>query len=42
MRLISLMHASAMEEISERQDDEEGFPVLDLAGLDRSNLRIYI
>lgn len=39
IRLTSLMHASALEEIGCTQDEEEGYPVLDIGNLDQSTLQ---
>jgi len=38
-RLMSLMHANALDEIAESTDDVEGYPTLDLAGLDQGTLK---
>eukprot|EP00929_Paragymnodinium_shiwhaense_P107100 TRINITY_DN7313_c0_g1_i1.p1 TRINITY_DN7313_c0_g1~~TRINITY_DN7313_c0_g1_i1.p1 ORF type:complete len:584 (+),score=116.50 TRINITY_DN7313_c0_g1_i1:50-1801(+) len=39
VRLMSLMHGSALEEIAIDQDPWEGYPVLDIGGLDQETLR---
>eukprot|EP00931_Biecheleriopsis_adriatica_P008531 TRINITY_DN109696_c0_g1_i1.p1 TRINITY_DN109696_c0_g1~~TRINITY_DN109696_c0_g1_i1.p1 ORF type:complete len:554 (+),score=90.49 TRINITY_DN109696_c0_g1_i1:48-1709(+) len=41
IRLMSLCHASALEEISNLDEGEEGFPRLDIGGLDQSTL-VYL
>eukprot|EP00931_Biecheleriopsis_adriatica_P090972 TRINITY_DN64883_c0_g1_i1.p1 TRINITY_DN64883_c0_g1~~TRINITY_DN64883_c0_g1_i1.p1 ORF type:complete len:482 (-),score=60.28 TRINITY_DN64883_c0_g1_i1:16-1461(-) len=38
-RLMSLCHASALEEISNAGDDHLAYPVIDIGGLDRSTLQ---
>jgi len=39
IRLMSLMHGSALEEISQSDNDPKGYPVLDLGGLDLPALK---
>jgi hypothetical protein len=39
VRLMSLCHGSALEEIADTADEEEGYPCIDLGGLDQDTLR---
>eukprot|EP00930_Biecheleria_cincta_P018926 TRINITY_DN14595_c0_g1_i2.p1 TRINITY_DN14595_c0_g1~~TRINITY_DN14595_c0_g1_i2.p1 ORF type:complete len:361 (-),score=43.20 TRINITY_DN14595_c0_g1_i2:187-1269(-) len=41
IRLMSLCHGSALDEIGQRTDDEEGYVLLDPAGLDQASL-VYL
>lgn len=39
IRLMSLLHGSALEEIGQVADDPEGYPIIDLGGLDQTTLQ---
>lgn len=41
IRLMSLCHSSALDEIGQKTDDEEGYKMLDPAGLDQASL-VYL
>lgn len=42
VRLMSLCHASALEEISQAENDAEGYPCIDVGGLDQGTLRYLV